>query len=80
METAKDDAVVLIGNRRRQARYLVDKNWLDKVIRERQSILATIEVLADRDLTARLLKAAKTVDEDVRAGRLHTLEEVLGDV
>jgi hypothetical protein len=57
----------------------VDKEWLDTVMRERKSILATLEVLADRELTGRLLKLAETIDEDVRAGRLHTMEEVFGE-
>jgi hypothetical protein len=48
-------------------------------MRERESILATLEILADRELTNRLLKLAETVDMDVRAGRLHTMEEVFGE-
>src|SRR5260370_14855758 len=68
--------VVLITNRRQASKYLVDKDWLDTMMRERESILATLQVLADRELTNRLLKLAETVDEDVRAGRLHSMEEV----
>ncbi len=79
LRVVKDDRVVLVENRRQEAKYVVDKDWLDKFIRERQSILATLEVLADRDLTARLLKTAETIDEDVRAGRLRTMEEVFGE-
>jgi PHD/YefM family antitoxin component YafN of YafNO toxin-antitoxin module len=76
MKAAKGGKVVLIENRRQESKYLVDKEWLDAVMRERESILATLEVLADRDLTSRLLKLAETLDEDVRAGSLHTMEEV----
>ena len=68
--------MVLIENRRQESKYLVDKEWLDAVMREREAILATLEILADRELTARLLKLAETIDEDVQAGRLHTMEEV----
>jgi len=76
MKHAKGGKVVLIENRRQESKYLVDKEWLDAVIRERESILATLEILADRELTDRLLKLAETVDEDLRAGRLHTMDEV----
>ena len=79
MKAAKGGKVVLIENRRQESKYLVDKEWLDSVMRERQSILATLEILADRDLTSRLLKLAENVDEDVSAGRLHTMEEVFGE-
>jgi PHD/YefM family antitoxin component YafN of YafNO toxin-antitoxin module len=76
MKAAKGDQMILIENRRQESKYLVDKEWLDAVMRERDAILATLEILADRELTARLLKLAETVDEDVQAGRLHTMEEV----
>jgi predicted RNase H-like HicB family nuclease len=47
---------------------------------ERESVLATLEILADRRLTARLHKRAKRIDADVQAGKLHTMEEVFGQV
>jgi PHD/YefM family antitoxin component YafN of YafNO toxin-antitoxin module len=78
MNAAKGGKVVLIENRRQESKYLVDKDWLDTLVRERESILATLEVLADRELTNRLLILAETIDEDVRAGRLHAMEEVFG--
>jgi hypothetical protein len=76
MKAAKGGQVVLIENRRQESKYLVDKEWLDGVIRERESILATLEILADRELTSRLLKLAEILDADVQAGRLHSMEEV----
>lgn len=78
MKAAKGGKVVLIENRRQESKYLVDKEWLDTVMRERDSILATLQVLADRELTNRLLKLAETIDADASAGRLHTMEEVFG--
>ncbi len=47
-------------------------------MRERESVLATLEILADRQLTTRLRKLAKRIDAHVRAGKLHTMEEVFG--
>jgi len=79
MKQARGGKVLLIENRRQDSKYLVDKDWLDALMRERESILATLEILADRELTTRLLKLAETVDEDVRAGRLHTIETLFGE-
>jgi hypothetical protein len=78
MKAATGGKVVLIENRRQDSKYLVDKEWLDTLMRERESILATLEILADRELTDRLLKLAGTLDKDVRAGRLYGMEEVFG--
>lgn len=75
---AKGKDRVLVENRRQSSKYLVDKEWLDALLRERESILATLEILTDRTLTERLLKVSKRVDADVRAGRLHSMEEVFG--
>jgi hypothetical protein len=79
MKAAKGGNIVLIENRRQDAKYLVDRAWLDALISERESILATLEILADRELTDRLVKLAESIDEDVRAGRLHSMEEVFGE-
>jgi PHD/YefM family antitoxin component YafN of YafNO toxin-antitoxin module len=75
---AKGDKVILVVNRRQESKYLVDKEWLDALMSERESVLATLEILADRNLTARLRKLAKRIDADVEAGKLHTMEEVFG--
>jgi hypothetical protein len=45
---------------------------------ERESILATLEILADRELTDRLLKLSKTIDSDVGSGRLLKTADVFG--
>ncbi len=45
---------------------------------ERESILATLEILADRELTDRLLTLSKTIDDDVEVGQLLTTADVFG--
>jgi hypothetical protein len=44
--------------------------------KERESLLATLEILADRELASRLLRLAKSIDHDVAAGRLLTTDAV----
>jgi len=80
MKEAKDNRVLLVENRRQEAKYLVDKDFLDEMIKERESILATLEILADRELTSRLLNLSKTLDEDVAVGRrLLSMADVFGE-
>lgn len=78
LNSAKENNVVLVENRRQKAKYLVDKTFLDALVKERDSIMATLEILADRDLTDRLLNLSKNIDADVAAGRLLTTEDVFG--
>ncbi len=78
LKAAKKNRVVLVENRRQPPKYLVDKEFLDCLVNERESILATLEILADRDLTDRLLTLSKTIDDDLAAGRLLTTADVFG--
>jgi|SRR5579872_5242619 len=78
LKEATANQVVLVENRRQPAKYLVDKEFLDSLVNERESILATLEILADRELTGRLLALSKTIDDDVAAGRLLTTKDVFG--
>jgi prevent-host-death family protein len=79
LKAARANTVILVENRRQPSKYLVDKEFLDSLVKERDSILATLEILADRELTDRLLKLSKTVDDDVRAGRLLKTADVFGE-
>ncbi len=79
LREAKANRVVLVENRRQSAKYLVDKEFLDSLVKERESIIATLEILADRQLTDRLLNLSKTIDDDVAAGRLLNTAEVFGE-
>ena len=79
LQQAKANKVVLVENRRQSTKYLVDKEFFDSLLQEREAILATLEILADRDLTDRLLNLSKTIDEDVAAGRLLTTADVFGE-
>jgi PHD/YefM family antitoxin component YafN of YafNO toxin-antitoxin module len=78
LRAAKGGRVVLVENRRQGSRYLVEKEWLDGLLRERESILATLEVLSDPDLTRRLLELAPALDKRSRPARLHSMEEAFG--
>jgi hypothetical protein len=78
LKAATANKVVLVENRRQRAKYLVDKEFLDSLLKERESIIATLEILADRELTDRLLTLAKSLDDDVAADRLLTTADVFG--
>jgi PHD/YefM family antitoxin component YafN of YafNO toxin-antitoxin module len=80
LESVRNHQMVVVESRHRDSKSVavVDKEWLDAILSERKSILATIEILADRELTERLLRTANTIDEDIQSARLRTHEEVFG--
>lgn len=79
LKEARANKVLLVENRRQDSKYLVDKEFLDDLVKEREAVIATLEILADRNLTDRLLNLSKTIDDDVAAGRLLTMAEVFGE-
>ena len=79
LQTPDENHVVLIENRSQPSRYLVDQTYFDDLVKERNSIMATLEILADRDLTNRLLNVSTTLDADVAEGRLLTAAQVFGE-
>ncbi|HKM89133.1 MAG TPA: hypothetical protein VJX29_00855 [Candidatus Acidoferrales bacterium] len=76
LRQARANRVLLVENRRQAPKYLVDKEFLDALVEEREAILATLEILADRELTDRLLSLSRTIDKDLAAGRLLTTADV----
>ena len=44
-----------------------------------RSLAETLEIAADRRLFMQILKAAATLEEDVRVGKLHSFEEAFND-
>ncbi len=59
-------------------KYVVDKRYFDDLFRKLRATVETLEITSDPRLFAQILRAAETVDDDVRAGKLHSLEEALG--
>src|ERR1700681_1487184 len=75
LREVKNKRVLLVQNRRQKEKYVVDKAWLDDLIRERESVLSTLENLSDTALTNRLLALAKTIDDDVANNRLYSMAD-----
>jgi hypothetical protein len=75
LREVKNNRVLLVQNRRQKEKYVVDKAWLDNLIAERESVLATLEILSDTALTNRLLALAKTIDSDIENNHLYSMED-----
>ena len=78
LRAANNNKVVLIENRRQPSKYLVDKEFLDTLVKDQESMFATLEILCDQDLTNRLLHLSKTIDDDFAEGNLLTSADVFG--
>jgi hypothetical protein len=60
-------------------KYLVDKRYFNHLLRTLRSTLETLEITTNPTLFGQLLRAANTIDAEVRSGKLHSFEEAFGE-
>ena len=77
---ARGRTVVVVSNARGGGgvKYVLDEAYAEELWRNLRAATETLEILEDRKLLRRLLRATKGLDEDVERGRLHSLDEALG--
>ena len=64
---AEDDKVVL------------DKQYFDELHSRIESLIESLEIAMDRKLFRQILQAADTLEEDLRLGKLHSLEDAFAE-
>ena len=67
--------VVTSHSQDEDAKCIVDKQYWDELLGKLQELKDTLEITADPKLFGQILRAADTVDEDIRLGKLHSFEE-----
>ena len=56
-------------------KYVLDKKYFEDLLKRNAALLETLEITLDRKLFRQILAAADTLEKDLRAGKLHSLEE-----
>ena len=80
LKMAKGRTVVEVASRGKdEEKCILDKAYFDELVSARDAAVETLEILTDQKLYSRLLKTAGTLSEDVRKGKLASLEEVFGE-
>jgi len=60
-------------------KYVVDKRYFDDLLQKLRATVETLEITMDPKLFAQILRAADTIDEHARLGKLHSFEEAFGE-
>ena len=74
-QAKKNTVVVISANDPEDEKLLIDKKYFDDLVQRMRSLVETLEIAADRKLFDQILKAAPTLREDARLGKLHSFEE-----
>jgi len=56
-------------------KYLVDKRYFDDLLRKLRATVETLEITSDPKLFSEILRAADTIDDKARRGKLHSFAE-----
>ena|SRR2546425_7482994 len=67
--------VVVEASDEGEEKVVVDKNYFEDVLKRLRALRETLEIMGDERLFGQIMKAADTLDEDMRLGRLHSIEE-----
>jgi 1-deoxy-D-xylulose 5-phosphate reductoisomerase len=79
LRQAKQNTVVVISaNDPADEKLLIDKNYFDDLVQRFRSLVETLEITADQKLFDQILKAAPSLREDARLGKLHSFDEAFG--
>jgi hypothetical protein len=79
LKQAKGRTVVLItGSDEEEEKLVVDRGYFEELIRELRAAGETLTITLDEKLFSQILRAADTLDEDIRLGKLRSLEEAFG--
>ena len=76
LKRAKGRTVVLISaSDKEEEKLVLDKGYFDELVGKLRAAVETLDITMDERLFPRILKAAKTLDRDIRTGKLHSFEE-----
>lgn len=80
LSKARGHTVVVVTARQEEdEKYVVDKAYFEAILKHLRTATETLKITADTKLFSQLLKVRSTIDEDIRHGRLHSLEEAFGE-
>jgi hypothetical protein len=80
LDRAKNNTVVVIAaTDKEDEKLILDKKYFEELVLRLRSLAETLEITMDRDLFARIMQTASTLEEDTRLGKLHSFEEAFGE-
>ena len=76
---ASGNTVVVTTNAAGGVKIIAARAYFEAMIAKMKALQETLGVVTDRKLFAQILAAADTLEEDLRLGKLHSLEDAFGE-
>ena len=71
--------LLIKSNDAEEEKVVLDKQYFDEIHKKLESLVETLEIAMDRKLFNQILAAADTLEEDLRLGKLHSLEDAFAE-
>jgi hypothetical protein len=80
LRRARGRNVLLIkSNDETEEKVVLDRQYFDEIRKKLDAVVETLEIAMDRKLFNQILQAADTLEEDLRLGKLHSLEDAFAE-
>ena len=80
LRRVRGSRVLLIkANDKTEEKVVLDKKYFDQIRQQLEAVIETLEITMDRKLFNQILAAADTLDEDLRLGKLHSLDDAFAE-
>lgn len=80
LRRVRGSRVLLIkANDETEEKVVLDKKYFDQIRQQLEAVIETLEITMDRKLFNQILAAADTLDEDLRLGKLHSLDDAFAE-
>ncbi|MGA3028374.1 MAG: hypothetical protein ABSF98_26805 [Bryobacteraceae bacterium] len=73
------DVLLIKANDAEEEKVVLDRQYFDEINKKLESLVETLEIAMDRKLFTQILAAADTLEEDLRLGKLHSLEDAFAE-
>jgi hypothetical protein len=80
LKKARGPHILLIkANDADEEKVVLDRQYFDEIHKKLESLFETLEIAMDRKLFTQILAAADTLEDDLRLGKLHSLEDAFAE-
>ncbi|MCP5119514.1 MAG: hypothetical protein GY953_52610 [bacterium] len=81
LKRARGRTILLVKSRSEgeDEKYVLDREYFDQIMRDFRAIMETLEITMDGPLFQQIMAAAETVDEDLRLGKLQSIDQVFSE-
>jgi hypothetical protein len=77
---AKGNTVLVITSSGEEDKFVLDKEYYERLVGQLKAAAETLEITSDPTLLSKILAVSKTIDEDIRLGKLHSFEEAFENI